>query len=177
MKLYAVIFCLVISVSALGQGSGDTSAKTKPLNSVATKDTLYVIDGEPSQNKLNNIDPKDIFSITVLKNDNKDPSMNPSNKVVAIVITKQSAVKMYKKKFSALSKEYKAYLENAKPEDQNILYVLNGAPISDYSTNGVKTLYDIPFKKIRKVTFLKGVDTPEIYDSRPVPILVIKTKK
>jgi hypothetical protein len=173
MKLLAVIFCLMVSVGALAQS--DTSAKIKPLNAAINKDTLYVIDGEPSQNKLKDIDPKDIFSVTILKNDSKDPSMGPSNKVVVVIVSKQSAIKMYQKKFSAFSKEYKAYFDNPQNNDTHFLYVLNGVMIVNAPSvvGNIKILYDIPVKKIKEVIFKDKFTVLENHN----PIVIITTKK
>lgn len=148
--------------------------KTPSLNVVVDKDALYVIDGEPSKNKLNAIDPNAILSINVLKKSkNADASMQPTNDVV-LVITKANAIKKYQKKLSTFSKPYKDYLEHHQYNDQKIGYELDGVFLSTDPAERAKILYEIPDKKIKTVGFVEN----QYYNggiSRPyIAIIVIK---
>jgi TonB-dependent SusC/RagA subfamily outer membrane receptor len=132
----------------------DTTNKAKPLDSVVNKDALFVIDGQPSKNKLNNVDPDDILSIDIIKKDKASEYFegDASNGVV-VIITKAGAIKNYQKKFSAFSKKYESYLENHQNKDDDFLYVLDGVPVQGKRNDVIKTLYEIPSRTIKEIGF------------------------
>ena len=119
-----------------------------PLDSVVSKDALYVIDGIPSKNKMDDVDPKDILSIDILKKGKKtDSSFEPVNDVVAVV-TKQGAIKSYQKRFSSYSKDYEKYIDNHKGDDRASFYFIDGQSLHREQNNLIQELYKIPAGKI-----------------------------
>ncbi|MFI5162737.1 MAG: hypothetical protein ACHQHN_15765 [Sphingobacteriales bacterium] len=167
MKLLAVIFCLVISVSGLAQEKVDSS---KYVNN----NILYVVDGVPVSKEK--VDKNEILIRQSISGKKLEESGFYPEKMIdsiVVMVSKNGAIKSYQKKFSAFSKRYKAYLEDKKA-NKNVLYVLNGVTVSESSIDGIKTLYDMPSKKIKKVFLLKETN-PNF--SNAAAIVVITTKK
>ncbi|HEX3383717.1 MAG TPA: TonB-dependent receptor plug domain-containing protein [Mucilaginibacter sp.] len=143
--------------------------KSQPLDSVVEKDALFVIDGVPSKNKLNDVDAKNVLSIDILKKGkNSDLSFEPVRDVV-IVVTKTGAIKAYQKKFSAFSQKYKDYLNKRNGNDSSLLYVVNGVPVQGKRDDITRTLYKVPAEKIKAVGFNQGKIDIE-YDTAAVII-------
>lgn len=137
----------------------DTTNKAKPLDSAVNKDALFIVDGQPSKNKLNDINANDILSIDILKkSEASDPSFSPVNDVV-IVVTKAKAIQQYQKKFSAFSKKYKSYLDAHQNNDEGFVYVLDGIQVQGTRNDIIKKLYKIPSEKIKEVGFNKKQPT------------------
>ena len=150
----------------------DTTNKAKPLDSAVSKDALFVIDGQPSKNKLNDINPNDILSIDILKKSKVlDSSFGPVNDVV-IVVTKANAIKQYQKKFSVFSKTYKSYLDAHQNNDVDFLYVLDGIQVQGKRNDIINTLYKIPSEKIKEVGFNKKQPT-----DGSATLVIINTKQ
>lgn len=147
------------------------SYPSQPLDSVVSKDALFVIDGVPSKNKLNDIDSKDIFSLDILKKGKgSDPSFEPVRDVV-IVVTKAGATRAYQKKFSTFSKEYKQYI-NAHRDDGHLTYIINGIQVSANMDEKIRSLYGLKADSIKNIVF---TSTPG-QDSVSVLIVAIATK-
>ncbi|MDB5122598.1 MAG: SusC/RagA family TonB-linked outer membrane protein [Mucilaginibacter sp.] len=121
---------------------------------------LYIIDDKESpvslpNNALNNINPNDILSISVLKDAaaNARYGSKAANGVI-IIITKLYAKEQYQKQFSTFSKKYKRYLEGHQNNDKDILYILNGVPVNEKERDeATRRLYGILFKQIKKVDY------------------------
>ncbi|HVV54457.1 MAG TPA: TonB-dependent receptor plug domain-containing protein [Mucilaginibacter sp.] len=127
--------------------------KARPLDSAVSKDAFYVVDGVPSKNKLDSVNPKDILSISILKKGtNADASFEPVNDVV-VVVTKKGAISAYQVKFGAFSRKYKDYIKRCNGNDSNLFYVINGVPIQGNPDNVIEALYKVPAKKIKAVGF------------------------
>jgi TonB-dependent SusC/RagA subfamily outer membrane receptor len=133
----------------------------KPLDSVEDKDALFVIDGVPSKNKLNDVDPKNILSIDILKKGkNSDSSFETVNDVV-VVVTKSGATVTYQKKFSAFSDEYGEYMKNHDNNDSGVLYEVNGVPLlvlgypQKQPDENIKKLFSISRNNLAKVIIKK----------------------
>ena len=153
-----LLFCLLLSMYSWGQNANIQKApvvdKIEKLDSALDKNALYVIDGELSDNKLNNIKPEDIFSIDILKKGekNSDTSLETMRDVV-IVVTNEGGKKNYQRKFSAFSKEYKDYLRWNKGRDGLCHYFINEKSIDKDQKDFIQKLYEIPADKIVSVTF------------------------
>jgi hypothetical protein len=149
--------------------------KIEKLDSAVDKNALYVIDGELSDNKLNNIKPTDIFSIDILKKGekNSDTSLETMRDVV-IVVTNAGAIKNYQRKFSAFSKEYIKYITLYNHNDENFQYEIDDEIVQGNRNMIVEKLYKIPAKKIKKISVqglvLKG-------DHNIEPRVTITTKQ
>jgi len=156
--MFTVLFCLLLSMYSWGQNANTQKAlvvdKIEKLDSAVDKNALYVIDGELSDNKLNNIKPTDIFSIDILKKGekNSDASLETMRDVV-IVVTNAGAIKNYQRKFIAFSKEYKDYLRLNKGSDGLCHYFINEKSIDKGQKDFIQKLYEIPADKIVLVTF------------------------
>src|SRR3569833_2931719 len=103
MKIFTFIFCLFLSLNALGQGKDtakatDTSRITRDLPSapVSTK-PLVVVDGRIFKKNLKTINPKDIEKINVLKGESAIALYGTAAANGAVLITmKQSWRKAHK---------------------------------------------------------------------------------
>lgn len=163
MKIYFILLFLFLSVNVWAQtisvGENDTIKAVRGLASTVNPNTLFIIDGQPSKNKLNDIKPNDIFSIDILKKGKgSDGTMEPINDVV-VVTTEAYAVKIYQKKFSTFSKNYKNYIETHQNSDDEFLYVVDGIPVQGKRNGITRTLYAIPPEKIKEVGFSKKQPT------------------
>jgi hypothetical protein len=128
------------------------SAQTK--NDSLNDRVLYVVDGVPvSKDKLNN---DDILVKYVLKGSSLD-ALHSEKMLdsVIVIVTKSNAITQYQKKFSVFSKKYKSYLAAYQNNDEYFLYVLDGVPVQGTRNDIIKTLYEIPSKKIKEVGFNK----------------------
>jgi len=141
----------------------DTVTDVKSLDSVADKDAMYVVDGVLSKNKLNGIDPQNIISIIILKRAACDSCYGyRADHGAVLIVTKAGAIKSYQKKFSAFSKAYKSYFDDPQNNDSDFIYAINSRQIDVKTNEGIKKLYDIPVKRIKKVSFLDGRKYPGV---------------
>ncbi len=179
MKIFTVIFCLLMSVSAWGQSS-DTMRKDSSMNNHKTAfipgRPMIVVDGVIfPYDSLKNLSIANIISIDTLKNSlRQDTNPNLPDYGTIIYVTKQGAIKSYQKKFSIISKKYKKHLEHQK-NDRDIGYIINGIFLGLKPDEQTKTLYEIPAKKIKSFDFTEN----RFYNggvSRPYIVIII-TKK
>ena len=175
MKIYIILFCLFLSADVWAQnisaGKNETS-KLIQLDSGVSKDALYVIDGEPSTNKLSNVNPNDIISIDILKKGKgSDATFEPVNDIV-VVVTKANAVKQYQKKFSSFSKKYQEFLNDHHNEDSGIIYIVDGIILNGDKERIIK-LYKLPATEIKNV----GFNSENPMDSKILATVIINTKK
>ncbi|SDE30155.1 hypothetical protein SAMN05216464_105154 [Mucilaginibacter pineti] len=106
--------------------------------------STYVVDGEPlTKKEADKINPENIISINVLKKDKNSFETSLTHDVI-IIVTTTGAVKSYQKKFGAISKEYKAYLDANKNDDSALLYMntVNGEIYYPTNKDRIKAIYD-----------------------------------
>ena len=168
MKIFTVLFCLLVSGSALAQ-SRDTSHKdisrfiiidAKPTNN--NEKFLSIVDGQEfwkttigRRHYLR--DTSNILDVKILKGkEAKDKYGKRGSNGIVIVTTKKYAITSYQKKFSAFSKEYKKYLDDHQGGDEDCGYQLDGTFIYGKSNEDIRKLYGISDKKIKKVKFLEN---------------------
>ena len=101
MKLLVVIFCLVVSGSALAQGS-DTTHQIETMDSLAKHGAVFFVDEKPSNSKVNEVNPSEIVSKDILKQDKTKLSVDGEiASITVLVVTKTFAIQQYQKKFAA----------------------------------------------------------------------------
>ena len=137
MRIFTIIFCLFLSVHAIGQ-TADTVAKHPSVTTqfrgttLHSKKILIVVDGVIYKDNLKNIDPNSIAGVSVLKpNMAKIKSGKLGENGAVIIETKNGAVPLYEKKLSVLSQDYKSYLLAHNNDDAAIYYVINGEVINN----------------------------------------------
>jgi len=137
---------------------------------------IYIVDGKLSHEELEGVNPDDIFSMDILKSMyNKDVYVNTGNRGAIIVITKKFVIQSYQKKLSAFSKEYRSYLETHQRDSADLFYVINGVPLDGKDENEITgTLYDIPRKRLKSVTFMDKYFKGAFNNSKPLVIIVTK---
>ncbi|MFA6249601.1 MAG: hypothetical protein WC615_21865 [Mucilaginibacter sp.] len=158
MKKLVLILFVFGSASAFGQAEkkiSDTIFMIHDAPIISSKSRpLYIIDERLSKVQPQ-FKPADICDVKVLKPfDAFKLYGKDANDGAIILITKKFAIKRYQEKFSGLSIEYKSCLNSQKNNDDNFLYVVNGAPIQGESK--IKELYNLEVEKIKELKFLKG---------------------
>jgi len=133
MKIYAVLFCLLLSIPAFAQQS-DTARKKAD-----TAAQSIIVDGNEYKGDIKSIDPKVIVNVSIVKNS-------------TIIVTKPFATAAYQKKFSAISKNYKNYLEK-KQTDTNLQYVLNNTMMNQDRKSTIEEFYQLSPSNIKNITF------------------------
>jgi hypothetical protein len=181
-KLFCYIVLLLWSFNVLAQSAGTIRKDTlkrfmlidapsmhhqkknevKKLDTSLSKlpdSTVYVIDGEVSRKKLVGIDPKDIFSVDIIKQDVASEHFEgEARNGLVVVVTKNGAIKSYQKKLSAFSVNYKKYIVSQtkyNDNDNGIMYkiIKNGNLVFFDEKDKIRELYNIPAAKISKVEF------------------------
>ncbi|GAA3967723.1 hypothetical protein [Mucilaginibacter dorajii] len=139
------------------------------------KANMYVINGEVStEKKLQELDPGDIISIDILKNNkNQDPALSNLKGNVMAVITKPFAIKQYRQKLGRFSKEYKAFLDANSNDDSRVVFLIDGTLYSPTKNEGIKGLFQLNENKIHKVSFSKG---HEVASGWKPAVVIITTK-
>ncbi len=136
MKIYAVIFCLFLSIPAFAQQSDSVHKKAD-----TTAAQSIIVDGKEYKGDIKSIDPKVIVNVSIVKNS-------------TIIVTKPYATAAYQKKFSAISKNYKNYLEK-KQNDTNLQYVLNNTMMNQDRKSTIEVFYQLAPANIKNITFKK----------------------
>jgi TonB-dependent SusC/RagA subfamily outer membrane receptor len=159
MRLFAVIFCLVLSLNAFAQ-SRDTSRKLIADTAVKSK-PLLVIDGIISDDgDLKNINPNDILAVNVLKNPGATNIYGPrGTNGVIIIQTKHYSVPTH------TSKSLDSFVS------KDALYVIDGVPSKN-------KLIGIDPKDVLSINILKkGKNTdPSFEPVNDVVVVVTKTE-
>ena len=135
------------------------------------------MDGQPiddtiSKRTLKRFNPSELFEITILKNDVRQgfyPNL-PQCEIVMLT-TKSNAKKQIQVRFAAHSESYAQYLQSH-GDDNHLVYLLNGKELEGTRDQILKILFDIPNKKIKKVSV---VDKYKFSVARSV--VLITTKK
>ena len=185
MKAFSILFCFFLPAIALAQ-SIDT---TKVDSSVVRLERdmalihprfklLYVIDDKAYyRSSVTKIpEPTDVLEVKVLNEDAAKQAYGELAEYGAVVIiTKEYAIKVFQKKLSSLSKDYKDYLEKNRTEVTDLTYVVDGVPIEDNQFKVVKKLYDIK-DEVRTVDFAEK-PVQQLNTNNPKPVVTITTKK
>ena len=134
---------------------------------------LYVVDGVIYKGNIRRVNPNDILEVSVLKGDEAAAlyGSKAANGVI-LVTTKQFAQKEYQKKLGVFSSEYKSYLDRHKGDDSDIIYILNGVQLIEYSDR-LNKLYKLLADEIKNIGF--SIDAIDIRDH--IPALIINTKQ
>lgn len=134
MKIYTVLFCLFLSINAFAQQSDTVHKKTD-----TTAAQSIIVDGKEYKGDIKFIDPKNIVNVSVVKN-------------TTIIVTKPYATAAYQKKFAAISKSYKNYLEK-KQTDTNLQYVLNNTMMNQDRKSTIQEFYQLSPANIKNISF------------------------
>jgi TonB-dependent SusC/RagA subfamily outer membrane receptor len=130
--------------------------RQSPASQASIPDSVtYVVDGVVTDKKLLGIDPQDIESIRVTKNNTTTPVIGVANGSVIMVTTKAAAVKKYKEELSAVSPAYKKYLDEHNNDDAALNYTLDGTPC-DKGQDCMARLSNLTKGNIAKVKFAKS---------------------
>ncbi|TWJ02526.1 TonB-dependent SusC/RagA subfamily outer membrane receptor [Mucilaginibacter frigoritolerans] len=176
-KLIGLLGVLFLATSMFAQTNPVKIADTTKVflrDKYADKKPLYVIN-ERVGDSIKDINPNDILSINILKDVGATALYGEKAKNGAIIIvTKEFAVKKYQEKFSAFSKKYKGFLSRYKIDDTDFLYILNGIPLDNKSTNRIKVLFEIPDNALLSINcmspFANGMDNKQ-------PLIIITSKQ
>lgn len=117
----------------------------------SAQDALYIVDGQPS---TANVKPADILTTSILDSANAVKLYGKNLKSVTIIVTKQGAIIQYQKKFSALNKKYKDYLDQ-KHTDSNLAYVVDNVILNTDKKSAVDKLYELKPENIKSISFKK----------------------
>ena len=153
MKLLTVIFCLVVSVGALGQSRNtmlkDTTiyqllqhVKTQP----GTSDPLIMLDDSIYKGNINNIHANDIQSIDVLKGDDAKIIYGPGAEHGVFLMKTRKYVNGGIPAIEKLTRS---------PEKGDIIYVVDGVPVSkkQVNTNDILIRQSISGRKLEESGF------------------------
>jgi len=114
----------------------------------------YVVDGVVTDKKLEGIDPQNIESIRVVKNNTTTPVIGVAGGSVIMVTTKEGAAKQYEQQLSIVSPEYKKYLDEHNNDDSGLKYSVDGALCE--GRDGLARLSNLTKDNIAKVKFAKS---------------------
>lgn len=128
--------------------------QSKTFQTALPDSITYVVDGVVSESKLGGIDPQDIESIRVVKNNTTTPVIGVAGGSVIMVTTKEGAAKQYKQQLSAVSPGYKKYLDEHNNDDSGLKYSIDGALCE--GRDGLARLSNLTKDNIAKVKFAKS---------------------
>lgn len=140
MKMNALVFCLFLSIAAFAQNK-DSVKTDSAKKAIAASEGSIIVDGKEYKGDIKSIDPKVIVNVSVVKNS-------------TIIVTKPYATAAYQKKFAAISKSYKNYLEK-KQTDTNLQYVLNNTMMNQDRKSTIQEFYQLSPTNIKKINFKK----------------------
>jgi hypothetical protein len=151
MKRFTIFLGVLLSIIALKQAGG--SAKVNSNCKILPDSSLTIIDGKVYKGNANNVSPRDIISVDILKAP-RAIEIYGKDAVggATVIITKTYAIAAYQKKFSAFSKKYKDYIE-LKHDDSNLQYVLNNTIMNVKRKSAIRALYQLSADSIKKVEF------------------------
>ena len=141
-----------------------------PLNVVSPKTPLYVIDGKVANNTLNELNPNQIESITVVKDASSIALHGPeAQNGVIVITTKNPPVKPEQK---VTVDENKLALMDKSSFGKEPMYVLDGKIIENTEITGLAP------NKIQSITILKDASAIAKYGPEAKNgVIVIATKK
>ena len=177
-----LLLLLLVALGAYGSFAQDTTvAPRKGLptdySSVnKSNQPLYIIDGVTfAKDSLNEIDPKDIVLVDVLKGVSATAlygSIGGANGVIQIT-TRKAAIETYHKNIGAASEAYALKVSTIQDENE-ILYVVNGKPLLK---NFEGDLCQIKTEQILNVTLFDAAATKAKYGVEKKEGAVVITKK
>ena len=123
------------------------------------KNVLYILDGTPiKKSQMDDIKEDNIAEITIFKGESAKTLYGKKAKNgVIIITTKESASKMYRKKFSEVSQEYSNQIKSIS-DDNDILYFVNDQAIQD---NKEYKLYKLKKEEIIEIVLYNFVETKQ----------------
>jgi len=151
------------------------SFQERSLAYLIKDEPLYVIDDKYLNEIPKDIDPVNILTLDVLKDNTAIAKYGDKAKNGAvIIITKTYAIASYQKKFSGFSKRYVNYLRENKNNDSYCIYVLDGVPVVGKSYEVIKKLFELSSNKIKSVDCMEN---PYLNGNNNKEIVAIVTKK
>lgn len=156
-----MIFCFFIAATVCAQDNSAFQIDVKKyslIDSLVKQTFLLVVDGVPTEEKPTMLN---IFSLNIIDNDKLPIYWESYHKGVIVINTKTAVVAGYKKKLSTLSRKYRDYLLSHQNDDNDILYVISNGKnsVNGSSAELLRELYEIQFKKVKKVQFVEGENT------------------
>lgn len=158
MKNIFLTLCLISVSLAFGQSP-------KRIVKKKGNDPLFYIDNvNVSKEDIQKYDPKDISSITVIKEKNVIEKFGKDGKDGVIFIeTKAFFKKRYWTYFSSKSEEYKQKVPSPQ-SDENVQYILNDKILDRKSEGYLGLINDTVFKSIQFLTKQELIDTYNVND-------------
>jgi hypothetical protein len=195
MKALVILPFLLFPLVQIFAQAGDTAKNVDNIDTLAKHRALFVMDGVVLQ-KPYHLNPDSIIDVTIITRDKAQEWFHgePQNDLV-ILISRRRAIADYQKKFSALSKAYKQYLDSYQirfgnvdtaykkyldaheGSETHLLYVLDGKLLESGERETIQKLYKIDSDSIKKVKFIKNIIRKDAYgNERPVLIIITKSK-
>jgi TonB-dependent SusC/RagA subfamily outer membrane receptor len=134
MRIFTIIFCLFVSLNALGQVKDTALADSSKIvfhersipSNTKLGEPLYVVDGVIYKGDVNRIDSRDILTIKVLKG---APSINLYGKAgangVVLIETKHSKTKFSAKRKPIVVLDGKIFKRDIKTIDPNTIATIS----------------------------------------------------
>ena len=167
MRIYTIIFCLLLSMDALAQNNSDKKDTANnryhdAISSITTKNPLYILDGKQIDDTLSNqivqkLDPNKIKSIDVLKGAAAQALYGAKGANGVIIIKTKDDKGNKKLDFSSVA-------------EKDTTYVVDGQ-LSANKYNGVNP------NDIICITILKNSDVGDKHISNPDKVVVIVITK
>lgn len=116
-----------------------------------TDDPIFVVDGQKvTKAKLYEVSPDDIGIVEVLKDSTTAFGDTRKNGLVRVT-TKKYVIASYQKVLGESSKEYAGYLVSKAGNDDDVLYLVDGKPLTDEGNKAMLRLYAIKPEQIKNV--------------------------
>ena len=153
MRVLTIIFCLFLSVNALGQTKDTTRLFIRDASAQVGNDPIYIVDGKvvPS---IKDLKSHDIYETSILSDSAAEAIYGARAKNGAMIITTlKGQALVYQKKLIPFSDKYKKYLEK-KGNDDNLSYVINNTMLIAHTKHTIEELSDdLDVDNIQKVDF------------------------
>lgn len=155
-----------VSISTSGNPGGDASIQIRGIGTLGNTDPLYVIDGMPTKRGLNELNPKDIESIQVLKDASSASIYGSRAANGVIIITTKRAQEGYSKIEFNASLSTQAYVNRLEPLNLKELgEVTWRSNVNDgLDPNTAQTLYKYQWNGDYSNPQLTGFTTPDFLD-------------
>jgi hypothetical protein len=170
MKIFTVMFCLLLSVNAWGQNKNtihtDTSTNKIDLgkqlaqavnmtNATFGRKPLLIVDGDRYSGNVKDFKSADIESIQILSAASAKTIYADEGRGGAILITtRQYKVDSYKNELTYLSKSYRKFTREHE-DNSHITYRLNGMVLKGDKYAVANKLFNIPEKDIKWIRVKK----------------------
>jgi hypothetical protein len=174
MKRIILFLFLFFEIVGSHAQERDTAKPVYNIDTLAKQGAVFVMDGVVLQ-KPYHFNPDGIIDINIIIHDKaKEWFEGDAQNGLVVMISRRRAIAEYQKKFSALSKGYKAFLDSYderfsradkaykkyvdthEANEKDLFYVLNGKLLESGERETIQRLYKIPVESIKKIRFVKN---------------------